>query len=164
MRERARIPYVPTILNYWAANEQLFRATRQEPFTKLPPRPLVEIVDDLPTLTAECVWCGCDLRFPLFLVEKCPHRLPYEIAHVLAQVYSIETDESNLYAKMVDKPMDRWEKRHPDANPDKYDKKLIRLEEAHDRKYDLGIAAIVRRWGVAPPREEGSLQRRYYRR
>jgi hypothetical protein len=69
-----------------------------------------------------------------------------------------------LYAKMVDKPMDRWEKRHPDANPDKYDKKLIRLEEAHDRKYDLGIAAIVRRWGVAPPREEGSLQRRYYRR
>ena len=152
-----------TILNYWAADEQLFRATRQEPFIELPPRPLVEIVDDLPTFTAECVWCGFDLRFPVLLIMKCSHRLPYEIAHVLAQVYNITTAKSGeLYTKMVDKPMDRWQKRHPDAAPDVSDQRLFRLEAEHDRKYGEVIAEIVRRWGVTPPKEEGSVPRRYY--
>jgi hypothetical protein len=128
-------------------------------FADLPPtprpKPLIQVADADPRSPASqvCTRFGTALTFPAAVAAGPPDRLRYEIARALAQALRHATRAHwRLMNRVIEHPLARWEKRQRAGVTDAArDEKLDQLEAEYLRAYEAELAAIVRRWGIAPP-------------
>src|SRR5262249_39740238 len=101
------------LLHYWSRQPMFLRSG--EPFILAKIKPLIQILDNsAPLAAAGCQRGGLELNFHAWLAREHPDELVVEIARALAQVSRLA--DSSFWAtflKEVDRPMDRWEARHP---------------------------------------------------
>jgi hypothetical protein len=119
------------------------------------PRPEIRVLDKVSCAPPPpaCDRLGHRLTFDAAAAVEQPDRLPLRIAHTLAQVYLLASRKHwGLYLKMVEEPMERWERRQgKKADDAARERKLDLLEAAHRRAYEAELEQRLRAWGFDGP-------------
>jgi hypothetical protein len=127
------------------------------------PRPEIRVLDRVSCASPPpaCDRLGHRLTFAVAPADAPADRLPLLIAHALARVHMFATRRHwDVYLKMVETPMELWEKRQgKKADDAARERKLDLLEAAHRKAYEAELQQRLRAWGFDSPVPEDPVAR-----
>jgi hypothetical protein len=142
------------MLDYWSTERYITSPSDSEPMPVH--RPVIRLVDRQSDsqLTVACTKFGLDMTFPAALVRGPRDVLLREIGDALVYVYRNATSEHwALLERMIEGPLRRWERAQSSRVTDKDRNRVLDvLEEKYDRRYQVVVTRLLRRWGFEEPR------------